>query len=1077
MIPEKGLASIPATLHFLSLFEAGKYESDISTWEWTSLGFLLRICNHTYTGDSHSHETIMKLFASVLCGLVFAGSAYSQTNVPEVVLGQGSDRNALTQTTFLPNGSGGVVSGSTFSGQHQGAGAYFEGYYWIAVPTVDYDGNSGNAITLFPVSGIGAPDATLPEPVNVPPMNPAENGGFLFEPWENVELVVWEDQLWVLTWEETSALVGFAPLSLTSNSDTSISGDAPFLSTHPDDSNNFILTGDRPVLGLSAEVIEGELVIFTWSGTHLDGYEFGVKRVVNGNFFLDSHYLSLGEEIQYSGIFDTHVYIPNASAALPGATPGEINVLIVAASENAGKGGNQDLLMWSSTLDGLEGTSEFPVREVPYLSKTGLFTEDPGNIFVLKLSDGAVDHSVGPSDQPAVTIGILYQVTESPHFPWFIATGPLATSFAPGSDDEVPSFTYSFDGVSPPQGPNYSFSLGIQRVQGSNGDVQDYAMFATAVELDGGGVMQGYFQAAKANELRVDNLAITDTSNLSQFSDDPDTQANITEAWRLLGVIHGPPPFAYNDDPKNNTDVMIKWGSTQSDTQASSVTSTSNKTFSEQISGKAPIVSVTFSGTESFLHASGNSEAETSKLTTVYSQTLYSVDSSGDVANQGWLVYLMPEVHNQAYKAYNFLGDDLDRVVYVTWIGGMVMEAVQYTINDPSQPSTFDGARLSLAAGIPATPASDDPNSWSVVPASSGSVDVWASGPLRYTESSSSKATFEWSSTTTGENTTTKSTTYGGGVKIQIGSKGKDEKGGVWGFGVGGSFERTDTTTYELTSTVKNTFNEGLSVNVDEIFVKSPPAAGSYRSVTVTPYLLFPPQDGDANWFPSANSGSTPFLLTWTATATPVSSEVDANFGVLLATGTNRYVSDSYGTLAFADGGIDRSMAWSASLGSWLRGANGVVTSSEYGSLSAIDSPGWVLSSIFGHVHFGIDPSLYGSWVWSESLGWMRFFHGDDGEVFLYADSLRGWLSVLPEGELYSVDYRTLNPIGGSRFSSPLFGELTVGDFNGWVFSDRFGWLWAVRDGAASWFWSNARQEWLEIRGGGLWSTREQRFL
>ncbi len=1020
----------------------------------------------------------VKLFASTLCALALAGSTYAQTNVPEVVLGQGGDRNALTQATFLPNGSGGVVDGSMYAGQHYGDGIYFEGYYWIAVPTINYNGSSGNAITLFPVKGVDAADATLPEPFRVEAMNIDGKGDPLFTPLPNVELVVWEEQLWVLCWEAQSNQVHFAPLSPNGDYDQSNPSAAPFFSTNPGESSNYIQNGALAVLGLSAEVVEGELVILTWAGSHLDGYSLGVSTSDEGDFFTATRYLSLGEELKYQGIFDTHVYIPNTSAALPGTTPGVPNVLIVGASENAGKEGNQSLLMWSATLDELKTLTRFPVTEVPYLSKTGIFTEDPGNLFVLKLSEGAVDHSVGPSSQPGVTIGVLYQVTESPHFPWFIATAPLSTSFDPGSEDDIPAFTYPWEGFSPPFGPNYSFSLGIQRVQGSNGDVQDYAMFAAAVELsgDGGGTIQGYFQAAKANELRVDNLAITDSSDLSQFGDDTETKAVVAAAWRLLGVIHGPPPLAYNGDSKNNTSVTINWGSTTSETQSSSVTSTSRKTFTEQVSGKSPIVSVTLSGTESFLHASGNSESVTSKLSSRYSQTLNSVDSSGEVANQGWLLYLMPQVHNQAYKAYNFLGDELDRVVYVTWIGDIVMEAVQYATTDPSQPSTFDGMQLSLADGIPGTPAVDDPNAWNVVPANSSTVDVWGASPLPYTTVASSDASFGYTSSTTHKTTTDSSNTYGGGVKIQIGSQGKDDKGGVWGFGVGGSFERTDTTTYELTSTVESQFNEGVAVALNEISVMNPPTEGSYRSVTVTPYLLFPAGDGDGNWIPSRNASSTPFLLTWTATATPISSEVDANYGDLWVTGPNRFVSDAFGTLAFGGGGLDRSMAWSASLASWLRGANGSVESAEYGGLSRADSPGWVRSTIFGLTHFGIDPDLYQSWVWTESLGWMRFFHADDGTVFLYADSLRGWLAVLPGGQLYSLDYRTLVPLGGTRFSSPIFGGLSVGSFNGWVFSDRFGWLWAARDGTATWFWSDALQEWLQLRDGGLWSTNEKRF-
>jgi len=791
----------------------------------------------------------------------------AQTYAPEVVLDE--ERVITTQTSFLPEEDG-STDGILYEGQNYGAGMYFEGYYWIAVPTLSYNDKSGNAIILFPVKETGSPDATLPEPFSVEPMNPDSGGDPLFNPLENVELVVWAEELWVLCWESQSNQVHFAPLSKNQDYRADDPSAAPFFETHPGSSSNFIQDGDLAVLGLSAEVVEGELVILTWVGSHSDGYSLGISTSSESDFFTTTRYLYLGEELNYNGIFDTHVYIPNTSAALPGATSGVPNVLIVAASENAGEGGNHNLLMWSATLSELKSLTSFPVTETPYLGETGLFTEDPGSIFVLKLSDGAIDHSVGPHDQPGVTIGVLYQVTESP-FSWFIATAPLLTSFDASTDDDIPVFTLPSHGVSPPQGPNYSFSLGIQRVQESNGDVQDYAMFATAVSLDQSSSIEGFFQAAKANELRVDSTAITDTSDLSQYSDDPDIQASVTQAWRLLGVIHGPPPLAFNDDPsKNQTSVTVNWGSTSSDTQTSSVTSTSSKSYSEQASGTTPVFSFTLTGTESFMHASGNTESVTSKLSSEYSQTLNSVDSSGDVVNQGWLLYLMPTVYNEAYKAYNFLGDDLDHVVYITWIGDIVMEAIQYTATDPSQPSNFDNTQLSLAAGITATPAVDDPNAWDVVPASLSSVGVWGATPLTYTTDASATASFVYTSTTTGKNTNTSSTTFGGGAKIQIGYGVKDADAQPWGFHVGGSVEIESTATYELTSTVESQFNEGVGVTLNEIFVKTPPADGSYSSVTVTPYLLFPEGAGDGDWTPTGNDGNQPFLLTWTATATAI---------------------------------------------------------------------------------------------------------------------------------------------------------------------------------------------------------------
>ena len=57
-----------------------------------------------------------------------------------------------------------------------------------------------------------------------------------------------------------------------------------------------------------------------------------------------------------------------------------------------------------------------------------------------------------------------------------------------------------------------------------------------------------------------------------------------------------------------------------------------------------------------------------------------------------------------------------------------------------------------------------------------------------------------------------------------------------------------------------------------------------------------------------------------------------------------------------------------------------------------------------------------------------------------------------------------------------VFGGLTTGDFEGWVSSDRFGWMWA--NGDEVWYWSETRKEWLGVTAeGGIWSTAEERFL
>ncbi len=66
----------------------------------------------------------------------------------------------------------------------------------------------------------------------------------------------------------------------------------------------------------------------------------------------------------------------------------------------------------------------------------------------------------------------------------------------------------------------------------------------------------------------------------------------------------------------------------------------------------------------------------------------------------------------------------------------------------------------------------------------------------------------------------------------------------------------------------------------------------------------------------------------------------------------------------------------------------------------------------------------------------------------------------------------------GGWVESPTLGPVVLGEFGTWVFTDRFGWIWEAADSADIWFWSQAREDWIGVLpDGGLWSTRDQRFL
>jgi len=253
---------------------------------------------------------------------------------------------------------------------------------------------------------------------------------------------------------------------------------------------------------------------------------------------------------------------------------------------------------------------------------------------------------------------------------------------------------------------------------------------------------------------------------------------------------------------------------------------------------------------------------------------------------------------------------------------------------------------------------------------------------------------------------------------------------------------------------------------------------GNEENVTITM-----PAAGE--WYILVHGYETYSGLSLQASYTPISwgSVQRGGFGLLQQTGINRYQSPVFGELSFANGGADTTRAFSHSLQSDLFDNSSRIYSPLYGVLSPNPwgFPNWVVSEFFGLVHFGTTGEQYGGWVSSERFGWMRFVADAGGNPYLWVDHLRTWLSINPDGTFHSFDFGRMVPQAGSltRYNTRI-GMVTADLSNprGWLRSDRFGYVWFARDGAAVWFWSESRKEWIGITsGGGLWSTKQNRFL
>ncbi len=159
-----------------------------------------------------------------------------------------------------------------------------------------------------------------------------------------------------------------------------------------------------------------------------------------------------------------------------------------------------------------------------------------------------------------------------------------------------------------------------------------------------------------------------------------------------------------------------------------------------------------------------------------------------------------------------------------------------------------------------------------------------------------------------------------------------------------------------------------------------------------------------------------------------------------------------------------------------LQHENGGSFSPRLGTLQPMGQDDWLISSRFGFLYAGNESVDTQGWLWSERFGWMKF------ELdYLWANQLQTWFDVRPDGTFHSFDFGFFNPIGGSmtRYNTRIGAVTATPDTpQGWLASDAFGFVWFARDGTGVWFWSENRQEWIGITsGGGLWSTKENRFL
>ena len=128
-------------------------------------------------------------------------------------------------------------------------------------------------------------------------------------------------------------------------------------------------------------------------------------------------------------------------------------------------------------------------------------------------------------------------------------------------------------------------------------------------------------------------------------------------------------------------------------------------------------------------------------------------------------------------------------------------------------------------------------------------------------------------------------------------------------------------------------------------------------------------------------------------------------------------------------------------------------------------------------------------WVFSAGSGW--YYHNGFGWMWIspnqwiWSIGLQGWVATMNSTSrtLWSPQFRWLTPSESDpyRADTTAIGAVYLGQYNGtaitdgWVVSDRFGYVWAAGDGV--WFYSNT-YGWLGVTdAGGIWCVNQGWFL
>lgn len=435
--------------------------------------------------------------------------------------------------------------------------------------------------------------------------------------------------------------------------------------------------------------------------------------------------------------------------------------------------------------------------------------------------------------------------------------------------------------ASPITGVAGVFTTGVYQVGmasqsgGTLDSVQDYQVLGGMGVLwnsdADSNVTESSFQFVPGNLLEATNPAVvTDAADLASWSTQSDIETALT-SYTLVGVVHGPPPFAGNGLAANTSSVTLSWDNQESDTDSTSLSQTNTNTMSISLDEHFPFLDAGSQYANSVENASGASTTTETSITFQDSLELeLNGSQSGDV---GWLVFLAPNVSNQLFNVYAYDGaTDLGLNYYVTSIQESSLVTFQYNTTSPSTTINVQGdASVALADGMAAVANSTDVASWTSYQFSAASTDDYTvyetADVLEAGTATTSGSAFTFSASSDDETSTTVTKTTSSSVDIGVNATSDGGSGGTsWGFAFTSGFSEASSTSWTQSSTLGQYFSKSVSPSVSIITCPGSGGSSTYDSVTLRPLLVLPSDAGDGDWTPTAYSDCAPFLITWQVT-------------------------------------------------------------------------------------------------------------------------------------------------------------------------------------------------------------------